>query len=74
MEDSGLNGSSDGQEHAKEVELRPSVAEILTMEKLPNKPILLVDRVILFTILHRGVYEEVYRLFLSDGEKTIQGM
>lgn len=74
MEDSNSDASSDGWEHPGEVELEPSVAQILSTEELPNKPVLLVDRIVLCKIFHSGVYEEVYRLFLSDGEKSIQGV
>lgn len=74
MEDSNSNASSGGSEHTVEVELKPSVAQILSTDELPNKPVLLVDRVVVCEISHSGEYVELYRLFLSDGERTIQGM
>ncbi|MCJ1304310.1 hypothetical protein MMC08_007122, partial [Hypocenomyce scalaris] len=57
------------------IKLKPCIAEMLRTQVCPTKPTFLLDRVIVVTLPHgRDGNSNAYRLYLSDGEKTIQAL
>lgn len=57
--------------------LKPCIAEMLCTQVCPVQPVLLIDRVIVTTYPDRREddgYAKAYRLCLTDGKRTIQGM
>ena len=56
------------------IELKPVIKELLRTQVCPIQPMLLIDRVIIVTLPHkRKGYINAYRLYLTDGEMSIQG-
>jgi hypothetical protein len=55
------------------VDLRPSIQELIRTQVYPETLILLIDRVHIVPISRDGRNREAYRLWLTDGEKGIQG-
>lgn len=53
--------------------LKPCITEILRTDYCQAGLIMLVDKVVLVTMT-KTEYNRAYRLYLSDGEKSIQGM
>ena len=54
-------------------DLKPVIQEIVRTEVCPTPVTLLVDRVHIVPYIHDGEETQAYRIWLSDGEKSIQG-
>lgn len=66
-------GASDQAEAEPDLVLKPCIAEILRTKYCRTGLIMFVDKIILVPMgqAHRN---KAYRLYLSDGEKSVQGV
>lgn len=69
------SGPESGPAPEPGINLKPCIAEMLRTTVLPSRPTLLLDRIVIVTLPNkRSGQATAYRLFLSDGEKAIQGI